>query len=136
MNYHPSTQILFVLSILAGTSVLPAQQDANPPKPPHTSTADHLLLARYFRDLASQEQALAESYERLAEIYQEQSPPPGLDAAKTRELNDQYRRLAEAERKGAVTAAGIAAYHSRLAEVIGRTETVKPVKYDDSAFRR
>src|SRR5262249_35079828 len=101
-----------------------------------TLSGDHVHLAGYFRDLAFQEQALAESYERLAELYQVQSPPPGLDAAKARELSDQHRRLAEAERKAATTAAGIAAYDSRLAETIGRTVTVKSVKYEDSAFRK
>jgi hypothetical protein len=99
---------------------------------------EHLHLAQYFRDLASQEQALAKSYERIAKIYKEKTLPPGLDAALAREMKNQYRRLADTEKRAAEAAVAVAAYHARLAELVERLpiETAKPANPQDSAFRR
>jgi hypothetical protein len=99
---------------------------------------DHLSLAAYFQELASQEQLLAKSYERLARIYREKTPPPGLDADSAREMKEQFRRLAETEKKAAAAAATLAAYHGRQAEQMVQS----PIAFehtspgDTSAFRR
>ena len=77
---------------------------------------DHLSLAGYFRDLASQEQALAESYEHTAALYKENAPPRGVDPVPATEMENQYRRLAEIERRAAKLTASLADYHSRRAE--------------------
>jgi hypothetical protein len=80
------------------------------------STVDPLSLARYFRDLASQEEALAESYEHMAALYKENAPAQGVDPVPATEMDNQYRRLAEIERRAAKLTASLADYHSRLAE--------------------
>ena len=97
-----------------------------------------LNLATYYCELAAQEEALAESYERLAAIYQEATPAPGLDDVSAREIKVSYQRLAETEKKAATAAAKTAAYHRRLAELVGLAPApvVKHAKLDDSAFRR
>jgi hypothetical protein len=77
---------------------------------------DHLSLAGYFRDLASQEQALAESYEHIAALYKENAQHQGADPGPAAEMENQYRRLAEIERRAAKLTASLAEYHSRLAE--------------------
>jgi hypothetical protein len=78
---------------------------------------DHLSWAGYFRDLASQEQALAESYEHIAALYKENAQHRGAEAAPAIEMENQYRRLAEIERRAANLTASLADYHSSLAEV-------------------
>jgi hypothetical protein len=91
-----------------------------------------------FQDLAAQEQALAESYEHMAKIYKEKTLPPDLDGALARQMQKQYSRLAETEKRAAEAAASIAAYHARLAEFVEHlpaTET-KHANPQDSAFRR
>lgn len=77
---------------------------------------DHLSLAGYFRDLASQEQALAESYEHIAALYKENAQHQGAYPVPATEMENQYRRLAEIERRAAKLTASLADYHSRLAE--------------------
>jgi len=98
---------------------------------------NHARLADYFKDLASQEQALAESYARIATMYKEKTPPAGLDAAAASELRKQYKRLADTETKAAAAATNLAAYHVRLAELTAH-EPVPPKRPrpDESAFRR
>jgi hypothetical protein len=105
---------------------MPAQERAsNTSKPAHreekASTVsivaeDHLSLAGYFRDLASQEQALAESYEHIAALYKENTRHQGANPVPAAEMENQYRRLAEIERKAAKLTASLADYHGRLAE--------------------
>jgi len=107
--------------------IIPAQERAsNTSKPAHreekASTVsivaeDHLSLAGYFRDLASQEQALAESYEHIAALYKENAQHQGADPFPEAEMENQYRRLADVERRAAKLTASLADYHSRLAEV-------------------
>lgn len=75
-------------------------------------------LAKYFQDLALQEQALAESYKRIAKMYEQKMPPSDVDPASARELKNHYRRLAETQRKTAETAARVATYHTRLALLV------------------
>jgi hypothetical protein len=77
---------------------------------------DHFSLAGYFRDLASQEQALAESYEHIAALYKENAQHQGADPVAAAEIENQYMHLAEIERKSAKLTASLADYHSRLAE--------------------
>jgi len=98
---------------------------------------NHARLADYFKDLASQEQALAESYTRIATMYKEKTPPAGLDAAAASELRKQYKHLAETESRAAEAATNLAAYHVRLAELTAH-EPVPPKRPrpDESAFRR
>src|SRR5215475_3700122 len=79
-------------------------------------TGDELSLARYFRELATQEHALADSYRRMAALYKDKTAPLGLDPSSARELRNQYRRLAEIETKTAEAANDLAEYHGRLAE--------------------
>jgi hypothetical protein len=105
---------------------IPAQERGlNTSKPPNreekASTVsivaeDHVSLAGYFRDLASQEQALAESYEHIAALYKENAQQKGANPVPATEMEDQYRRLAEIERRAAKLTASLADYHSRLAE--------------------
>jgi hypothetical protein len=76
---------------------------------------DHLSLAGYFRDLASQEQALAESYEHIAALYKDPQHQ-GADPVPAAEMENQYRHLAEIERRAAKLAASFAEYYGRLAE--------------------
>lgn len=99
--------------------------------------ADHAHLSDYFRDLASQEQALAESYARIATLYKEKVPLPGLDPATTDELRKQCRHLAETGRKAAAAATYMAAYHVRLAALTAHEPA--PPKHttpDESAYRK
>jgi hypothetical protein len=113
-----------VVFVVAG--VIPAQERAsNTSKPAHreekASTVnivaeDHLTLAGYFRDLASQKEALAESFEHIAALYKGNAPPPGVDPVPAAEMENQYRRLAEIERRAAKLTASLADYHGRLAE--------------------
>jgi hypothetical protein len=77
---------------------------------------DHVSLAGYFRNLASQEQALAESYEHIAALYKENAQHQGADPVPAAEMENQYRRLAEIERRAAKLTTSLADYHSRLAE--------------------
>jgi hypothetical protein len=78
---------------------------------------DHFSLAGYFRDLASHEQALAESYEHIAALYKENPQHQGADPVPATEMENQYRRLADIERRAAKLTASLADYHGRLAEV-------------------
>ena len=118
-------------AVAAGVSIvalgnIPAQERAlNTSNPAHregtASTVslvaeDHLTLAGYFRDLASQEQALAESYEHIAALYKENAQHQGADPGPAAEMENQYRRLAEIERRAAKLTASLAEYHGRLAE--------------------
>jgi len=75
---------------------------------------DHVSLAGHFRDLASQEQALAESYEHIAALYKENPQHQGADPVQSAEMENQYRRLAEIERRAAKLTESLADYHSRL----------------------
>jgi hypothetical protein len=112
--------------VIVAPGIIPAQERAlNTSKPAYREekasivsivAEDHLSLAGYFRDLASQEQELAESYEHIAALYKENVPPPGVDPVPAREMENQYRRLAEVERRAAKLTASLADYHSRLAE--------------------
>ena len=112
--------------LLLAPRIIPAQERAsNTSKPTHreekVSTVsivaeDHLSLAGYFRDLASQEQALAESYEHIAALYKENAQHQGADPVPAAEMENQYRRLAEIERRAAKLTASVADYHGRLAE--------------------
>jgi hypothetical protein len=77
---------------------------------------DRFTLAGYFRDLASQEQALAESYEHIAALYKQNAQHQGADAVPAAEMENQYRHLAEIERRAAKLTESLADYHSRLAE--------------------
>jgi hypothetical protein len=43
--------------------------------------ADDWFLATYFRELASQEKALADSYQRIGRDIKKTKPPAGVDAA-------------------------------------------------------
>jgi hypothetical protein len=135
--------------IFLAATLAPGQEPAvaNPkapqsPRQPLVATAnapeDHLSLAVYFRELASQEEALAKSYDHLARIYKEKVLPAGLDAVSAREMKDQYKRLAEVEKKAAAAAATIAAYHTRLAELVVHSPTAAEHTRprDASAFRR
>ena len=134
---------------LLATSLARAQERAagNPsalqlPGKPSMTTAhvpeDHVGLAAYFRDLASQEESLAKSYERMAKLYREKVLPPGLDRAAAREIKDEYKRLAEMEKRAAAAAATIAAYHTRLAELMAHSPVAAEhtTLGDLSAFRR
>jgi hypothetical protein len=105
---------------------IPAQQRAlNTSNPAHREekastisivAEDHLSLAGYFRDLASQELALAESYEHIAALYKENAQHQGTDPVSAAEMENQYRRLAEIERRAAKLTESLADYHGRLAE--------------------
>jgi hypothetical protein len=77
---------------------------------------DHFSLAGYFRDLASQEKALAESYEHIAALYKENAQRKGADAVPAAEMENQFKRLAEIERRAAKLTERLADYHSRLAK--------------------
>jgi hypothetical protein len=116
----------------------PAQSTAKSPITTASTPEDHFRLAEYFRDLAAREQALAKSYERIAKIYKDRTLPTGLDPASARELKNQYRRLAETEKRAAEAAATVAGYHARLADLVDHLP-VPPAKQanpQDSAFRR
>jgi hypothetical protein len=112
--------------LIVAPGIMSAQEPvSNTSKPAHreerASTVnigaeDHLSLAGYFRDLASQEQARAESYEHIAAFYRENAPSRGVDPVPAAEMENQYRRLAEIERRAAKLTASLADYHSRLAE--------------------
>jgi hypothetical protein len=92
-----------LLSLIAlAPELVPGQQTGhgNPNAPqgsgkPRGTTAsipaDHFDLVKYFKDLASQERALAESYRRIARIYEEKTPPSDLDPASGRENEESIR---------------------------------------------
>jgi hypothetical protein len=112
--------------VIVAPGIIPAHERAsNTSNPAHreekTSTVsivgeDHLSLAGYFRDLASQEQALAQSYEHIAGLYKENAQHQGADPVPAAEMENQYRRLAEIERRAAKVTESLADYHARLAE--------------------
>jgi hypothetical protein len=112
--------------VIVAPGIIPAQERAsNTSKPAHreekASTVnivaeDYLTWAGYFRDLASQKEALAESYEHIAALYKENAQHQGADPVPAAEMENQYRRLAEIERRAAKLTASLADYHSRLAE--------------------
>jgi hypothetical protein len=109
--------------VIVAPGIIPAQERAsNTSKPAHrdekasTVSIDHFSLGGYFRDLASQEQAMAESYEHIAALYKENAQHQGTDPVPAAEMENQYRRLAELERRAAKLTASLADYHSRLAE--------------------
>ena len=98
---------------------------------------EHFRLAEYLRDLATQEQSLARSYDHLAKLYQEKTMPADLSPSTAREIKNQLLRLAETERKAAAAAANLAGYHARLAERVEQFPVAaRPVNIQDSAFRR
>jgi hypothetical protein len=102
-----------------------------------TIPKDQPALVNYFRNLSSQEEALAESYHRIARLYQEETVPPGLNRASAREMKNQYKRLAHTAEKAAAAAASIAGYHARLAELTRRLPAAARLPNpQDSAFRR
>ena len=105
---------------VSNTSKLARRED----KVSTTSSAplDHLSLENHFRDLASQERALAESYEHLAALYKQK--PQGLDPASARKMKNLYRRLAEIQRKAARAAQNLAEYHSGVVELMSHTPAV------------
>jgi hypothetical protein len=112
--------------VIVAPGIISAQERAsntsNPAHREETSTVsivaeDHLSLAGHFWDLASQEQSLAESYEHIAELYKENAQHKGAYPVPATEMENQYRRLAEIERRAAKLTASLADYHSRLAEV-------------------
>jgi hypothetical protein len=82
---------------------------------------EHLSLAAYFGELASQERVLADSYSRLVAIYENKTPPPGTDGGSALEMTNQYKRLAEAGKRAAAAAARMAAYHTRVAGQVVET---------------
>jgi hypothetical protein len=112
--------------VIVAPGIMPAQERAsNYSKPAHSENRpstisivaeDHLSVAGYFRDLASQEQALAESYEHIAALYKENAQHQGADPVQAAEMENQFRRLAEIERRAAKLTASLADYHGRLAE--------------------
>ena len=120
------TRAVAVSVLLLAPGIIPAQERAsNTSKPAHreekASTVsivaeDHLSLAGCFRDLSSQEQALAESYEHIAAVYKENAQHQSADAGPAAEMENQFRRLAEIERRAAKLTASLADYHVRLAE--------------------
>jgi hypothetical protein len=98
---------------------------------------DESSLAMYFRELASQEKALADSYQRIAVMYHNAKPPANIDPASVREVENQYKRLAATEAKAAATAATVADYHSRMAGVVDSPPPVAThIREDDAAFRK
>jgi hypothetical protein len=112
-------------ALLLAPGIIPAQEPANYSKPAHRENGastisivaeDHLSLAGYFRDLASQVQALAESYEHIAALYKENAQHQGADLVQAAEMENQYRRLDEIERRAAKLTASLADYHDRLAK--------------------
>jgi len=124
MKLHLTRAVAAIVIVVPG--ILSAQERAlNTSNPAHregtASTVslvaeDHLTLAGYFRDLASQEQALAESYEHIAALCKENAQHQGADAVPAAEMENQYRHLAEIERRAAKLTDSLADYHSRLAE--------------------
>ena len=148
MKSRLTVTVLLFLCLSATKSASAQQPAAESPKPAHglspnsidngSMPEDHFLLAKYFRELAAREQALAKSYDHIATIYRERSLPPGLDQASTREMKNQYKRLAETEKKAAEAATTVAEYHARLAELVERlpAEAAKQANPQDAAFRR
>lgn len=98
------------------------------------ATEDHLSLAAYFGDLASQERALADSYSRLEAIYTDKTPPLGTDDATARELKIHYRRLAEAANQAAAAIESVAAYHSRVAAQVGHAPVPNSTRHATQSF--
>ena len=126
MKLHLTTTVAASVFLLA-PGIIPAQEPASNSsirahREDRASTVsivaeDHLTLARYFRDMASREHAMAESYEHIAALYKENAPPQRVDPVPATEMENQYRRLADIERRAAKLTASLADYHSRLAEV-------------------
>ena len=111
--------IVALKNIPAQEQALSASKPANREEKASTVSIvaeDHLSLAGYFRDLASQEQALAESYEHVAALYKEYAQHQGADSVRAAEMENQFSRLAEIERRAAKLTAGLADYYTRLAE--------------------
>jgi hypothetical protein len=131
--YCARAVVLPLLLIAASQPVTGQDKKANAKiaQSPGAISTDHRRLADYFRDLAAQEKALAESYDRMAKIY------AGETAA--RELTNEFQRLAETEKRAAASAEGIAACYRDLATKVESTSAPAPenhVRYEDNAFRR
>jgi hypothetical protein len=98
---------------------------------------DQRALAAYFRELASQEKALADSYERLATIYKKTKPLEGSNQASAREIENQYKRLAAVEATAATVAETVAAYHNRMADLAGSAPLeAARARIDSAAFHK
>jgi hypothetical protein len=120
------TRAVAAVVVIVAPGIMSAQERAlNTSKPANREekasrvsivAEDHLSLAGYFRDLASQEQALAESYEHVAALYKEYAQHQGADSVRAAEMENQFSRLAEIERRAAKLTAGLADYYTRLAE--------------------
>jgi hypothetical protein len=91
-------------------------------------------LAAHLRELAAQEEALAQSYDRLATTYEKMSQARGSDPIVAREMKDHYMCLAEIERKVAAAADGIAGYRSCLAETQERVPVATAVNHASQSF--
>jgi len=141
------TTIACSVFFLTALQPVPAREPASQsdpiqkPVPAANATAgvseDQFKLEEYFRQLASEEHALAESYARLAALWKHQTLPANLDPAAAREIRNHYRRLAEIEEKAATAAAAAAEHHKRLAAQMGQlpvaAEQLRPVA---AAFAR
>ena len=149
MKLELGRSVMFTLCFLAVAWPVHGQQatagNSTPTESPSTLSThsagtpeNHFHLADYFRELAAREQALAKSYEQIAKMYKAEALPTGLDAAAAREIRNQYRRLAETEKRAAEAATSVAAYHTHLAEIVERlpVEATKRANPQDSAFRR
>ena len=91
MKLHLTTTVAASVFVLA-PGIIPAQEPASNSsirahREDRASTVsivaeDHLTLARYFRDMASQEQAMADSYKQIAALYKENAPPQRVDLSR------------------------------------------------------
>jgi hypothetical protein len=126
-NMKPQlTRTVAASVLLLAPGIIPAQEPAsNTSKPAHGEerastvsivTVDLLSLAGYFRDLALQDQALAEGYEHIAALYKENALR-GIGGAQAAEMENQFMSLAEIKTRAAKVNADLAGYYSRLAEL-------------------
>lgn len=110
---------------------------AAPPISVAPQPEEYSRLVRYFQELAAQEQALAESYSRMAKTYPHMTPPSSADRVAARQMTAEYKRLADIETKAAASAAAIATYHGQMAKVLGHPPAgPKRPNPGDTAFRR
>lgn len=79
---------------------------------------EHMALAAYFRDLASQEEATAKYHEQMGDGYQPKPLPSGFQPLSASEMRDHCRYLAANARKAANAAAKMADEQGKPAELM------------------
>lgn len=126
-----TSRVCFTIVVLASAAFgLAAQdqplRDAHKLSPSEVKTLirgastpeDHLKLAEYFRQEASEEATAARLHEEMAEIYEPMPLPSGFKPESIREMKGHCREFARNADRASAAAQKLAAEHEKLAELM------------------